>query len=318
MLIKTLQNLGLTDKEAKIYLANLEIGTNPVSEIGKKAKINRVTTYDILEKLVKKGMVNYIIKRDIKYFSAIDPELVANEFKRRAGELYDVLPELKRLHGETSQPKVQHFEGLEGVKNIYIQLLAEMKRNIDAAEDNPSTRKLEDMQILNFSNYGIIKRLWPAYDEEVIHKRTNISIITKCINPDDEQGNTLKSKDKQYLRETRLVSIEKYDFNNEILIYGNKVAIISFKENATGVMIEDAEIAETQRTIFNMVWEFAEITNSTIILPKGAPGMMNIPTENSAQTTNSPQINPEMTIRKVGSIKTREEAILLENQSSLF
>ena len=47
------------------------------------------------------------------------------------------------------------------------------------------------------------------------------------------------------------------DFSNEINIYDNKVAIISFKDDLIGMIIESSEIADTQRTIFKMVWEFA-------------------------------------------------------------
>lgn len=81
MLAKILQNIGLTEKEAKVYLACLELGPQPVSEIAKKARINRVTAYDILEKLLKKGLVNFVTKEKIKFFNATDPRIVSQETK---------------------------------------------------------------------------------------------------------------------------------------------------------------------------------------------------------------------------------------------
>ena len=60
MFQKLFSNLGVDEKEAKVYLSALEIGSSPVSEIAVKAKMNRVTTYGFLEKLVKKGMVSFI------------------------------------------------------------------------------------------------------------------------------------------------------------------------------------------------------------------------------------------------------------------
>jgi len=56
-----------------------------------------------------------------------------------------------------------------------------------------------------------------------------------------------------------LVSPEKFDFTNEINIYDDKVAIISFKNELIGMIIESTEIANSQRAIFNMCWQFSKM-----------------------------------------------------------
>jgi sugar-specific transcriptional regulator TrmB len=259
MLTQILENIGLTEKEAKIYLSNLEIGSSPVSKIAQKAKINRVTTYDILEKLVKKGLINFFVKNKIKYFCATDPELVVNEFKRRTNELQSALPDLKRLHGDTIHPRVRYFEGLDGIKSIYADTL---------------TSKSE---ILNYGNSKEIRIHWPTYDVDYVQERATRKIYLRGIAPDDEYGRWVKSRDTDFDREIRLVSKDKFNFTNEIHIYDDKVAIISFKDELIGMIIESPEIANTQRAIFKIVWEFCENKQSDI------------------------------TIRKVGSVKTRAD-----------
>jgi sugar-specific transcriptional regulator TrmB len=295
MLTKLFQNLGLTDKEAKVYLASLEIGTNPVSEIGKKSKINRVTTYDILEKLIKKGLVNYIVRRNIKYFSATDPELIATEYRRRAEELYVALPELKKLHGETSVHKVQYFEGLEGIKRVYEDSLA---------GENPASTG-----ILNFANAKSIRSIWPTYENDYTKKRIEKGILLKNIAPDEEFGRIIQAQDKDNLSETRLIPKEKFSFTNEIIIYDDKVAIISIAADPLAILIENRDIAQSQRTIFNLIWDFTIFKETAFPMAK--------PSTPIIHSSPSSGFSGEMTIRKVGGLKDKKVESP-ESQTSLF
>lgn len=240
-LIKVLTNLGLTDKEAKVYLACTEKSTAVVSDIAHSAGINRVTAYDILEKLKQKGLVSYYIKKKIKYFSSISPEILLEEFEKRTGDLRSAIPKFKTLTGDINHPRVRYFEGLEGIKAIYADTL---------------TSKSE---ILNYSNSYEIRKQWPSYDKDYIEKRAAKKIFLKGIAPRDKAGEMVHSHDCEYLREMRLVSSDQFDFTNEINIYDDKVAIISFKDELIGMIIESIEIANSQRAIFNMCWQFADI-----------------------------------------------------------
>ncbi len=240
MLITTLKNIGLTEKESRVYLACLEGGASVVSEIAKRANINRVTTYDILEKLIKKGFINFMIKNKIKYFNATKPDLIYESTKRKTDKLKKMLPDLRRLHVETPHPRVRYFEGIQGIKAIY--------------EDTLTSKT----DILNYANSEEIREYWPEYDDQYVKKRARKKIFLRGIAPLDEAGLKVKSENKKYFRDIKLVPPNKYDFSNEINIYDNKVSIISFKEGLIGMIIESNEIADTQRTIFKMVWEFAK------------------------------------------------------------
>lgn len=239
MLIDVLKNLGLTNKEAKIYLACTELGSTIVSQISKHAGVNRVTTYDILEKLIKKGFINYFTKNKIKYFSAVKPDTVYKVTKQKTEDLKKALPELKRLHGDTPHPRIRYFEGLNGIKTIYHDTLT------------------SKTQILNYANSEEIRTYWPQYDQEYVRNRAKKKIYLRGIAPLDKAGLKVQSENKKYYRNIRLIPRNKYDFSNEINIYDNKVSIISFNEGLIGMIIESSEIADTQRTIFKMVWEFA-------------------------------------------------------------
>jgi HTH-type transcriptional regulator, sugar sensing transcriptional regulator len=244
-LLPILTAIGLTDKEARVYLSMIELGQSVVSQIAAKAKINRVTTYDIIKKLKEKGLLSTVTKNRIKYFSPTDPEIVASTFEQKAASLKNAVPTLKRLRGETVHPRIQYFEGLEGIKAIYADTL---------------TTKRE---ILNFSNSEEIRKIWSEYDKEYVTKRAKKKIHLKGITPSDEAGKKVHSEDAKYNREMRLIPKDKYNFTNEINIYDNKVAIISFSsEKPIGMIIQSSQIADSQRAIFQMCWDFAGGANT--------------------------------------------------------
>lgn len=238
--LSVVKNIGLTEKESKVYLACLELGSSSVAHIAQHARINRVTAYGILEKLLKKGMVNFLTKKGNRFYDATDPQIVAAEIKRKVTNFRKALPDLRRLRGDAIHPRIRYFEGLDGIKAIY--------------EDTLGSKT----EILNYSNSKEIRDHWPNYDEEYVMKRVKHKIYLRGISPADEHGEWVHEHDKEYLREIRLVPANQFTFTNEINIYDDKVAIISYKDKPLiGMIIESLEIANTQRDIFKMAWEFS-------------------------------------------------------------
>lgn len=232
--------LGFSEKEAKLYLACLELGSATVIQLSRKTGIARGSAYDILEEMLEKGYVSKIHKDKHMVISAISPEALKKRFEDRLRDFELALPELKGLFNKQSQPKVRYFEGIEGIKRVYEDTLT-------AATE-----------ILNYANSKEIRMHWPTYDEDYVKRRIQKNIFLKGIAPNDDYGLRVKKDDKISLRETRLLNSKNFSFTNEINIYDNKVAITSFKNELIGIIIESREIADTQRDIFKMAWAFAK------------------------------------------------------------
>ena len=66
-IIYVLKNLGFEDKEIKIYLYLIKNPNSTVLQISKNIGIDRTTIYDILERLITKGIVSFIIKNNTNY-----------------------------------------------------------------------------------------------------------------------------------------------------------------------------------------------------------------------------------------------------------
>jgi len=236
-----LTNIGLTGKEATVYLANLELGTAPASDISIRAKLNRITTYDILKKLIKRGFVSTHVEERIKYFSATEPDTLRLDVRKKYMDFKESLPDLRRIHGKTTAPHIRYYEGIDAVKKIYQDTL---------------TSKTE---ILNYADSKSIREIWPTYDQDYVNERVKKRVYLRGISPDDQYGKAVAKDNEKKHREIRLVKAGPFSFANEINIYDDKVAIVSFGKNgdAMGMIIESAEIANTQRAIFMMAWEFA-------------------------------------------------------------
>ena len=122
-MIDVLIKLGLSDKEAKVYLAALELGGDTAQNIAKKSGVNRATTYVIAEKLMGLGLLSRTDKAKKTLFIPESPHELHNlldeqkrDIEQRAAYLDDSLNQfLAIFNGSSEKPTVRYFEGLDGL-----------------------------------------------------------------------------------------------------------------------------------------------------------------------------------------------------------
>jgi sugar-specific transcriptional regulator TrmB len=245
-IIHILEAVGFTDDQAQLYTRGLQLGSAPASEYAKATGLNRITSYNLLEGLVRDGYFTVNRKARAKWYAPVAPEYIAVEARKNVEALERAMPELKSLQSaKYRKPRVRFFEGWEGIRHVYSDTLA------------------AKTEILNFANSAIVREYWPAYDEEYVTERVKRNIRLRGIAPDDAAGKRVHGEDRKRLREIRLVPAREFDFTNEINIYDHKVAICSFdsglrgSSDMFGIIIESKEVAETQRQIFEMAWRYA-------------------------------------------------------------
>ena len=88
---EALQQFGLDEKEATIYLANLEVGLSSAKEIAQKANIQRTYFYDISEKLIQVGIIKQFKKGKKRMFLAVEPEKIIEMQEEKSQQLRDSL-----------------------------------------------------------------------------------------------------------------------------------------------------------------------------------------------------------------------------------
>ncbi|MFH1890428.1 MAG: helix-turn-helix domain-containing protein [Candidatus Kuenenbacteria bacterium] len=253
MLIELIKNLGLDENEAKIYLALLELGPNLVTKIGQKAGINRTTSYDILERLVKYGLVTYASgKESKKRYSAEPPTRLINflerkqkKEKKQLDELKKKLPELQFLFKDAKKPVIKFFEGIEGVKAIYAETLKSKTEILSAGDCEEWDSPELSAWVKNYNRQRAKLK---------INERILILPEKKTLNWFKNYPTTLKYTKYKILPKDRFPI-----FDSEINIYEDRVMIALLKKpNRMGVMITSEHLANILKTIFEMAWEAAD------------------------------------------------------------
>ncbi|HPN96217.1 MAG TPA: helix-turn-helix domain-containing protein [Candidatus Moranbacteria bacterium] len=247
MLEQELQKLGLSDKEARIYLASLQLGKSPVQEIAEQAKVNRGTAYDIIRSLMNKGLMSSFDQGKKTYFTAESPERLSSlikiqgeELKLKEKEFSKYLPELRSMYGSAdNKPKVKYYEGREGILAIQEECL-----------------KVKTKNIYGITCLDTVANLFPETFKYYSPKRISKGIQSKVIYTTINVPPLNHEDDKISLREMKHIPHEEFPFSIDITIFDNKVAFRSLNEEKPGgVIIEDKQIAESMVAIFNRLWE---------------------------------------------------------------
>lgn len=243
MVEKTLTQFGLNDREIKVYMALLRLGSAPIRAIADEVQINRTTVHDMLRKLIDEGLVSFVDKSKHRYFTAEPPEsLLAalatkkNRLERVETSIREILPELKTLYEKSeTRPKAKYFEGEAGLRAILEDVLTATERTTEKKYRVYSSSAIRDT----------VHRVFPNYNEE--RKRLDIQVATISIGPG---GETHGLDERKWL--SREQGAPTYT-----MLYAGKVALISLDEKTkepVGVVIEDASTYKTQVMIFEALW----------------------------------------------------------------
>lgn len=238
-----LMQLGLTTKEAALYLATLELGMAPASVIATKAHIKRTTAHEILKKLGERGLVEFFVRKNTRYFSVLSPRSLLEQYEKYVQELRGALPQLLAIENRiVGKPKVSFYEGKEDLKRLYL---------------DPLTTKQEML------NYFHPEKLFEYFGEEwvrsyVIRERVRRGVRVRVIMPDSSLARQFRTRGPAELRNARLITDPHLRLPNEIYVYDDKYSIFSFDDDMA-MLIESADVARSQRAIFELAWESATI-----------------------------------------------------------
>lgn len=258
VMLDELKKIGLSENEAKVYLALLELGSEPAQEVAKKSEVKRATTYVQLEALMKLGLVTSFEKPAGRngggtktFFRAEDPEhliKIAEREKKLAREretaLDEILPGLSKLYLSSGErPRVRFFEGIEGVKTM-LSGTFQIKTNVK--------------EILGVTDLDSALQVFPKLTEEYTPARVKHGLRSRVIYTGSE-GASLSKTDAEMLRESRFLPKNKFPFSGDMSIYGDEVVISAIKSaKPFGIIIESKEIANSLRAVFELAWQGAE------------------------------------------------------------
>ncbi len=231
---------GLDEKESVAYMALLELGEATMSELVKKSGLKRSTLYFIVEALHKKRLVGIVKKGKKTVYSAEDPKRLLEQADENRRNLEYAMPELLSVANNiVKKPKVRFFEGEEGIKEVYRDMLRHPDQKMYAWVSESMITGFDSAFI---TDYYIPKRLEKKIWAEVIASDTSV-------------GKDFKSKDLETLRKTKLLNESQFPLSIEISLYGkDRIGFMSI-EDKLGLIVESKPIADTLKSIFKAQWE---------------------------------------------------------------
>lgn len=233
-IFEILKDLGFEEREIKIYLVLIRLGNSPALKISKEVGIDRTTTYDLLERLIGKGIVSSYIQNKSKHFSALAPEKLLFYFKEKYSSLENILPKLKKISNQIPEiVKCELFYGKEGLKSVGKDIVN------NTTEYRVIGIRKEYEEILGYFNEQAILKL----DQ---FKAKEFAIVEK-----NARFRKLKDGEYKYLNKKLLSPVTT-------LIYRNKVVFFIWKEPYFAVSIENEQLAKAQIEYFNFLWKIAE------------------------------------------------------------
>lgn len=242
---KLLTDIGLTNSEVSVYIALLDLGPSTTGPIIKKAGIASGKAYLILDKLILKGLVTYIIKHGRKYYQAKNPERLLdymkekeNELKKKTKAIKKIIPILKKKYESIKyKPMAEVYEGVKGFRTLYEWILKELKKN-------------QSIYVMGVPRIALEK--FNLYLMNWNKRRIKLGIKMKIIY--NHNCRTYgKKREKMRLTEVRYMkkSLETPVWIN---IFKNYVVTINVHGIPMCFLLKNTESAEAYKNYFEFIW----------------------------------------------------------------
>jgi len=242
---ETLESFGLLKKEIEVYVMLVRLGSSLASQIAEKTNLQRTYVYDILKKLIKKGLVSFIIRENRKYFQAVEPKKLINlweekdeKLKEEKNKMKAIIKEMEKISYSKEERLIASvYEGKKGFRVILEEIL--------------DTNK--DYFVIGYS--GKADELLEFYLPN-FHKRRIKQKIRRKIIFNHEIRNTKSTQ--LSLQETKFLP-KKYSSLSGTIIYGDKVVLVVVQEkNFVALMIENKKINKSFRKNFELLWKVSK------------------------------------------------------------
>ena len=242
-----LEKIGLKQKEAKIYVTLLKEGPSLANTVAKKTEILRASIYDYLDVLADKGFITYTIKSGKKYFQAVSPNKILDNFEEEKAKeeeaLKSIVPELIKVQGLAEKKAfVEVFEGKEGMKSAMSGIL----------KDNPK-------EIMIYGSSGASFKVIPFFMEHWHRERAKRRIRLRITYADTtESRERVKKGPSLKIAEIKFMPIKGLSVTGTI-IYNDKILLTIWdSETPFAVLIESKEASRNYKDNFEALWKISK------------------------------------------------------------
>lgn len=249
MKLAELEDIGLTKSEASVYLALLELGSSATGKITEKSKTSSSKIYEVLDKLMQKGLVSFIVKAGVKHFEAAPPERLLDymqekekKLKQQENKIKKILPELKlkqTLSKYSSEATI--YKGMKGLETAFYDALNLLDKDDEVLVLGiPKRSEQVDRFFVKFAK------------ERARRKIKQRSIFNQGASKDSQaQKKNMPLGKIKFIAETTPSAIN---------IFKDRVIIFPETEEPLLIVIDNKQVAESFRVQFETWWNQKVLT----------------------------------------------------------
>jgi sugar-specific transcriptional regulator TrmB len=232
---ENLISLGFTHNQSKVYISLLQLGQTKVGPLLGKTGFHRNIVYRALDDLIGKKLANKIVKRGVSYFSAIDPEPILLEQKRKEDTAKDILKEIKSIQKQ-SFSEVMILTGQQGIMDLCEMMIVEGA----------------DTYVIG-ATFNIVSAVGgnlERFEERV--KKKGIKQYALA------QAQIRGKAGLNFVDEVRFLPENFPSSPHVIWVFGQVTAHILWEEPQTIFIIKNQKVAESYRKYFDLLWKRAK------------------------------------------------------------
>lgn len=236
-LTKQLIELGLTEKQALIYIAVLELGNAPVTDISRRALVKRPTTYVILRELEAIGLVTQLSSGNTTLFLAQKPANLGNRLQQQLKVYQSIKSELGDLYlKENPRPSASYYSGADEVRGVYEMFLVEHS-DVDLV--------WSDLERFSEEVPGVLERLLECIQDGGYTVR---ELVTRSpFHLEYAANHTSRFHDTRVLN-------EKFEFYDNSALFGSALITTSLTHEPFAVLIDSKHANQSYRSLFDVAW----------------------------------------------------------------
>lgn len=239
-LIKILQDIGLSENEARVYYSALSLGSSTIVNIARNANMKRTTVYTIIESLKQMGLMHITMRGLKKLYEAADPAQLELILEQRRNEIKKYLPDFSALHHmEGNNSFVKYYEGLTAVKSLYEESLKQIKPHED---------------YLVITNQEQWLQLDERFFMHYIKKRAKLNINTRLLFQDSATARQHKRLEKNF-HETVKILPPGTALEIDMVLIPNRLIIHQLVPPIMAIVIENKSVIKMQRELFEIIWQ---------------------------------------------------------------
>jgi len=252
-MLDLLIKLGLSDKEASVYLAVLELGKSSVQNIAKKSGVKRVTTYVILDQLVKLGVMTVETENKKSLYRAEHPGRLEKILDIRASEL-----QMQRAYLKGNMNQLEALYSFNHDKPTTVQLF-EGREGLEALEAYGHDQMIIGSEVMTITPQDLAENVLSKRGKEIESNRIARGILSRAIYVADKEISA--EKNNKELRVGIHLSRKELPLNGSFFIYpGWGMKFLSYtKKKEFGILVQSAELADALKEVFELAWDGAMV-----------------------------------------------------------